>query len=181
MKFANCFMVIELLFCAEVGIGLMPEGLQNWYTKEFEELMESRESMKSTDAHTSRAKIYRTIYGGRHIQVFGYEYESKNCPRRLRHIISKDMNCRGVLDKLEPQLLSVQIYRSLMADDQFWESIMMRRNCSVLSGKTLELCEEALSGKVSNFKPYMVTNLNQELSNCYNEEKGNQSNYLTER
>ena len=178
MKFMNCILVMELLLCIEVGKGLMPEGLgrKNWYTKELEEMMRI---MKSTDAHTSRAKIFREIYRGRNILVFGNE--SENCPQRLRHIMSDNMNCRGVVEKLGLQLLSVQIFQSLMANEQFWESIMMRRNCRELRGETLELCEEALSGKLSNFKPYIETNLNQELNNCYNEGKGNQSNYLTKR
>ena len=96
-------------------------------------------------------------------------------------MLSDKMNCRGVVDKLGPQLLSVQIFFSMIADEQLWESIMTSRNCSQLSGESLVLCEEALSSRYNGYLSFVESDLNLELHNCYIEEKGNRSKYLSKR
>ena len=173
MRFMHHILVVALLFGIDEGKGEVPKGLQTRFTKEFHELMSS---MRSTE---SGAKLYRIVYAKHDSSLYGYDMGK--CSKRLRHIISDKTNCRGVADKLESQLLSVQIFISMTANEQLWESIMMSKNCSQLSGESLYLCEEALSERIHNLSNYVKSNLNQEISNCYIEEKGNLSKYMSKR
>ena len=173
MRFMHRIVVVALLFWIDEGKGYLSKGLQRRLTKEFHELMSS---MRSTE---SGAKMFRYIFSKHDSSLYGYDLGK--CSQRLRHIISDKTNCRGVADKLEPQLLSVQIYISMTANEQLWESIMMSKNCSQLSGESLYLCEEALSERINESRNYVESNLNQEISNCYIEEKGNHSKYLSKR
>ena len=68
----------------------------------------------------------------------------------------------------------------MLKNDQIWESTWIR-NCSQLSGESLELCEEALSGSRNIFLNYVESDLNLEIDNCYFEEKENLTNYMTKR
>ena len=171
IKFIDCTLVIVLLLCIEEISGQV--GLRNKYTKKLVGLMRS---LQTTEGG---AKIFRKFYSPNSFTSYGYDI--KECPQRLRRIISDKKKCRGVSDKLEQQLLSVQIYYSINADKRLWESVMMSRNCSELSGESLEICEKALSGEFPVLKSYINTDVNQELNNCYIEEKGNLSNYMTKR
>ena len=173
MRFMHRIVVVALLFWIDEGKVEAPKGLQRRFTKEFDELMSS---MQSTE---SGAKMYRNVLAKPDFLLYGYDLGK--CSQRLRHIISGKMNCRGVAAKLESQLLSVQIYSAMMKDEQLWESILTSRNCSQLSGESLELCEVALSGRIHAFSNFIETNLNQEIDSCYIEERGNSSNYLTKR
>ena len=143
------------------------------FTKQFRDLMSS---MQSTEAGV---KMYRIVSAKPYTRLYGYE--SGNCSQRLSHIILHKMNCRGLADKLEPQLLSVQIFMSMTANEKLWESIMMSKNCSQLSGGSLDLCEEALSGRIHTLRKYIKSNLKQEINNCYIEEKGNLRKYMSKR
>ena len=58
---------------------------------------------------------------------------------------------------------------------------MIARNCSQLSGKSLKMCELALSGRTTGAKSYTEANLNEEINKCYFEERGKLSNDLTKR
>ena len=144
------------------------------FTKQFHELLLS--SMRSTEAG---ANIFINVYAKHSSLLYGYDFAK--CSQRLNHIILHKRNCRGVADKLEPQLLSVQIYNSMTANYQLWKSIMMSKNCSQLSGGSLDLCEEALSGRIHAYRNFVKSNLNQEISNCYIEEKGNLRKYMSKR
>ena len=173
MRFMHRIVVVALLFWIDEGKGYLAKGIQRRFTKEFDELMSS---IRSTE---SGAKLFRYIYSKHDSSLYGYDLGK--CTQRLRHIISDKINCRGVADKLEPQLLSVQIYSSMIANEQLWKSIMMSKNCSQLSGESLYLCEEALSERIHNLSNYVKSNLNQEISNCYIEERGNLGKYLSKR
>ena len=143
------------------------------YTKQLDELMNS---IRSTE---SGATMYRHLFARPASWFYGFDL--RKCSQRLSHIILHKMNCRGVADKLEPQLLSVQIYISMTANEQLWKSIMMSKNCSQLSGGSLDLCEEALSERIHKYRNYIKSNINQEISNCYVEEKGNLRKYMSKR
>ena len=172
IKFIDCTLVIVLLLCIEEISGQI--GLRNKYTKKLVGLMRS---LQTTEGG---AKIFRKFHRPNSFTSYGYDI--KKCPQRLRRIISDKIKCLiGVSDKLQRQLFSVQIYYSINTDDQLWDSIMRRRNCSELSDESLEMCRKALSGEFPVVKPYINTDVNQELNNCYIEEKGNLSNYMTKR
>ena len=175
MRFMDCFLVVALMFCIGEGIGQehAAEGLLIWFTKEFIWLMRS---IRFTDVGS---KIFRKVFAYIEFSFFGYGFEK--CPQRLHHIISEKMNCRGVAVKLEPQLLSVQIYYSMTEDEQLWESIMMSRNCTQLSGVSFALCEKVFSGRMTNVRNSVDANLNEEINNCYIEEKGNLGKYMSKR
>ena len=173
MMFMDCFLVIALLLCIEGGKGEVP-GLKNMYTNDFLQLMIS---LQSTEVGP---KILREVNRANDFTLYGYDLGK--CPQRLRHIISDKMNCRRVADKLEPRLLSVQIFYSMTANDKLFESIMVRKNCSQLSGESFAMCCEALSGRIQEYHSFSSKrNMYQELKSCYIEEKESQSNYLTER
>ena len=169
MKLIDCILVVALLLCIEGGNGQVPKRVHGLYTKKFDEL---ERSVQSTAAVK---KIFRKVHGAHYYTL------STKCPQRLQHIISDKMNCSGVAKKLEPQLLSVELFSSMTADEQLWESIMIARNCSQLSGKSLKMCELALSGRTTGAKGYTEANLNEEINNCYFEERGKLSNYLPKR
>ena len=173
MRFMHRILVVALLFGIDEGKGEAPKGLRIRFTKEFYELISL---IRSTE---SGAKMYRNVYSKHESSLYGYNLGK--CTQRLRHIISDKINCRGVADKLESQLLSVQIYISMTANEQLWESIMMSKNCTQLSGESLYLCEEALSDRIKEYRNYVESNLNQEINNCYIEEKGNLGKYMSKR
>ena len=172
IKLMGGILVTVLLLCIEAGQGKVP-GLQSMYTKEFDDLMKYKQSTKA------RAKMYRRELLSMDYLFYGYDIDE--CPQRLHHIISDKKICKEVADKLEPELLSVHIYSSMLADEQLWDSIMRRRNCSKLNGDNLEICEKAFSGKIKAYRNFVMSNLNQEINNCYIEERVNLSHYLSKR
>ena len=174
MRFMDRILVLSLLFCIVEGKVKLPEGLHNVYTKEFYELMRLLQS------NESGAKIYRKVVGAYDFTNFGHDI--RKCPQRLRHIISDNMNCKKVAYKLESELLSVQIYSLMTTDEQYLESILKSKNCSQLSGESLELCDAFLSGRTNHgYRNSVVSDLNQEIDSCYIEERVNLSNNLTKR
>ena len=178
MEHIICIVVVfAFLICYEAAIGMpdgrVPEGLQKFATQEFEDLMRY---IRST---VWGAKIQRTVAKVRTFE--SYRQELEKCPQRLRNIISEKVNCRGVANKLDTQLLSLQIFQTLLSNDQVWESIILRKNCSQLRGESYKMCEEGLSGKLTRVKSYIETDLNQEIDNCYTEERGNRTNYPSKR
>lgn len=176
MKLIDCTLLVTLLLCNEGAKG-QPKGLQNWYTKELEELMISGQYWnKPTE---SVEKIRRKLIRGS--DFISYEIDLDKCPQRLRHIISRRMNCRRVAHKFETQLLSVQIYYSMIANEQSWERIRVSGNCNELSGEILALCEATLAGRSTRAHRYIKADVNEEINRCYIEEIGNLSKYLTKR
>ena len=175
MRFMDCISVVVLMLCIDEGIG--QDGLRFWFTKEFLELMIS---MQRTYVGS---KIVRKVYGRNEFSTFGHDFEK--CPERLLHIISDKVKCDVVARKLEPQLLRAQIYYSMLEDEKLWESILVSRNCSQLSGSSLALCEKVFSGtKMAHqiqSQNRIGVHINEEINNCFSEEKGNLINYMTKR
>ena len=172
MWFVNTFLVLSsilaLLLCIEEEKGWDPKGLQNWHTVDMHNLLKSSE-MRGT-------KIQRKVYEARFHRSL-----SQQCPRMLRHIIVDKINCSRVAFKLEPQLRSIEVFQSMISSEELWKSIMLDRNCTELGGHSLEMCEEALSGRIGGPDTYIKYNLNREITNCYLEKKGELNNYMTKR
>ena len=166
-------LIVGLLLNHE-AIAQTPEGLRIPFTQKFREL---RAYMQGTEAW---ARIYRKVSSVEY--TYNFRPEDKECPQRLLHIIKENMKCTKVAEKLEPQLFSMHLWYAMMENEKLWEGIGINRNCSRLSGEDHKMCEKSLIflskfGTINDF----TSDLNQEVNNCYLEERGNQTNFFTKR
>ena len=139
MEWMKWFWIVILIPMNYIVSGQAPEGFNNLNTQQINELLQRIEA---------GSNIQRLIIRSQNLIFHGLELDE--CPQRLQHIISNDkINCSIVANKLEPQFLSVRIYKAMIKDKQLWDSIMITKNCSKLNGENLKLCQEAKIRRIS--------------------------------
>ena len=167
-------LIVGLLLSHGEALARTPEGLRIPFTQEFRELMAY---MQGTEAG---ARIYRKVSSAQY--SYNQRLDNKECPQRLFHIIKKKMKCPTVAGRMEPQLFSIHLEYSMMANEQLWEGIGMYHNCSRLSEEDYSMCEKGLLFLAKyDTRNYFMGDLNQEIDKCYLEERGNQTSYFTKR
>ena len=167
-------LIVWLLLSHEEALAQTPEGLRIPFTQKFIEL---RSYMQGTEAW---ARIYRRVLSAEY--VYNYRLDNKECPQRLLHIIKEKMKCTKVAEKMEPQLFSMHLWYSMMANEQLWEGIGVDHNCSRLSGEDHSMCEKGLLFLAKyDTRNDFTGDLNHAIDKCYLEERGNRTSYFTKR
>lgn len=189
MNGLQCGLLLVMLFCSfEAGFEdgsehsekfrkEKPARVNGQYTKKFVDLLGSRSFQATEMGRRILGKVWEasvnTSFGG-------LPQEYMYCPERLLHIAKEQMNCRGVANKLEQQLNSIEIYNSVMRNKILFESLIVHQNCTKLTGKSFTICDDILSSRLP-LQNYVTSDLNLELDNCFKEEMGNRTNFLTKR